>query len=140
MASNTYPCLVCDEQISPNADPCPHCGEPDAGAKSVSIDTRAIADEQAQEVADAEAAREEFLAAKEAAKKEARAAFFKKYEIQFGILGDFVFWFLILWLFAGGFMRFWLPWLVGFHLLALVLATFFGVSWTILRKMFRLFR
>ena len=61
MARNTYPCLVCAEEISPNADPCPHCGEPDAGAKSVNIDTRAIADEQALAIAEKRAETERKL-------------------------------------------------------------------------------
>ena len=42
---SAIPCFVCGKSISPEADPCPHCGQPEAGVQSALKQTREIARE-----------------------------------------------------------------------------------------------
>ena len=49
---SAIPCFVCGKSISPEADPCPHCGQPEAGVQSALKKTREIAQEYQRQQAE----------------------------------------------------------------------------------------
>ena len=42
-SQSPIPCVTCGARISRNATSCPHCGEPDAGAKALKRHTEKLA-------------------------------------------------------------------------------------------------
>lgn len=55
------PCFGCGKPISPEADPCPHCGQPEAGVQSALKKTREIAQEYQRQQAEERMRRDQYL-------------------------------------------------------------------------------